>query len=220
MLILDDDKNQLNYLNKLLSSHFECDLFSDPIEAEKSFKERDYQGVITDLHMPIVNGVEFIRKINAYRTPGLPVIVFSGDNSTNAKLECLELGINDYLNFGLNEQEIILRIKNNFSKKGKLTFEKITIDETVMQVFFNDELIDVTQIEYKILTYLLRHRGQVPKKKLTKFIWPSSFAIDKNLNSHMTNLRNKIKVHQYTLLTTKEDIVVLSTIMAKESIHS
>lgn len=208
-MILDDDKIQLEYLKNLLQSEYECETFSNPIEAIKSFKEKTYHGIITDLHMPIVNGVEFIRKIIPNSNSSIPILVFSNDISIQSKVECLKLGIRDYLNTGMDDKEIMLRVKNNFNDRGILKFEKILIDEKALQVYLDDSVLDVTQIEYKILLCLLRHQGQMPKKNLISFIWPTRFVLDKTLNTHMTNLRNKMKLYNYTLQTTKEDVVVI-----------
>ncbi len=220
ILILDDDKNQLKYLENLLRNYFECVVFYNPIEAMNSFRDNNYLGVITDLHMPLMNGIEFIKKISLYKEDQFPIVVFSGDVTNQSKIECLELGVRDYLHCGMDEKEIILRIRNNFHKKNKLSYENIAIDENAMQVYFEESLVDVTQIEYKILTFLLRHNGQVSKKKLLNFIWPSRFVLDKTLNTHMTNLRAKMKSYSYTLLTTKEDVVVIAPLNLKESMVS
>lgn len=220
ILILDDDKNQLKYLENLLGNYFECVTFCNPIEAMKSFRENNYLGVITDLHMPLMNGIEFIKKISLCSEDQFPIVVFSGDLGNQSRIECLELGVRDYLHCGMDEKEIILRVKNNFHKKNKLSYENIVIDEKLMHVYFEESLIDVTQIEYKILTFLLRHHGQVSKKKLLNFVWPSRFVLDKTLNTHMTNLRAKMKEFNYTLLTTKEDIVVIAHLNLKETMVS
>ena len=207
ILVLDDDVAQLDFIKKLFDGLYECELYSNPLKALESFSSEDYSCLITDLHMPVNNGVSFIKKVREMKGSNLPVFVFSNDFTTASKVSCLELNIADYLNPGMDSSEIIFRVKNGLARYRKLMFEKILIDEELLQVYVNDTFLDVTQIEYKILIFLLRNQGRVSKRKLLSFIWPSSFVLDKTLNTHMTNLRNKLKAFQYTLQTSKDDVV-------------
>lgn len=209
ILLLDDDPLQLEYLITLLRSDYSCESFTNPLNAIQSISEKQYSAIITDLHMPVCNGVEFIKKVRESNGNNLPIFVFSNDFSQLSKLNCLELNIKDYLHSSMCDEEIKLRIKNHVVNTRLLTYKDIVIDEVTMSVHINKEQIDLTQIEYKILVYLLRNQIKVEKKNLLHFIWPNRIVIEKTLNTHMTNLRVKIKPFNYSLITTKDDFVTL-----------
>lgn len=207
ILVLDDDVTQLEFIKKLFDGLYECVLYSNPLKALESFSSEDYCCLITDLHLPVINGVSFIKKVREIKGSNLPVFVFSNDFSTASIVSCLELNVADYLNPTMDSSEIFLRVKNGLARSRILMFEKILIDEDLLHVYVRDTFLDVTQIEYKILIFLLRNQGRVSKRKLLSFIWPSGFVLDKTLNTHLTNLRNKLKAFQYTLQTSKDDVV-------------
>lgn len=209
ILLLDDDSLQLEYLNSLLKNDFNCESFTNPLSAIQSLSEKQYSAIITDLHMPVCNGVEFIKKVRERNGNNLPIFVFSNDFSQLSKLNCLELNIKDYLHSSMCDEEIKLRIQNHVINNRLLSYKDIEINEESMAVRINNEIIDLTQIEYKILVYLLRNQVKVEKKNLIQFIWPNRFVIEKTLNTHMTNLRLKIKPLNYSLVTTKDDFVCL-----------
>ena len=64
LLILDDEKEVLNALNRVLRKHFQLYLFSDPNEALSCYEENPHIPlVITDMRMPIMDGATFLGKI-------------------------------------------------------------------------------------------------------------------------------------------------------------
>lgn len=209
ILLIDDDNSQLEYLGNLFKNDYECNSFSNPFEAISAIVKTDYSCVITDLHMPIVNGVSLIKKIRELKGNSVPILVFSNDFSISSKLSCLELKIYDYLHSSMGEEEICLRVSNALSNSRILQFDQLVINEESMLVRYGKEFIEVTQIEYKILLLLLRNKNKVQKKDLINFIWPNSFVLEKTLNTHMTNLRTKLKPKFLNLVTTKDDSVVL-----------
>lgn len=212
ILILDDDTVQLNFVKSLFKDIYECDTFTNPLQALASIDCNSYSCIITDLHMPVINGLTFIKKVRGLKGSSLPIFVFSNDFTIDSKLSCLELNIQDYLYSGMNKEEIFLRVKNGIMRSRKLFFHTLVIDEELLQISANEKNIEVTQIEYKILVILLRNNFEVPKKKMLNFIWPNSYVLDKTLNTHMTNLRSKIKPFGYTLVTSKTDNVFITTL--------
>lgn len=213
VLLLDDDQAQLKYLSELLKNDFQCDEFSNPLQALKSIESCSYAAAITDLHMPIFNGIDFIKSIRELKGNRFPVFVFSSDSSVDSKISCLSLNIKDYLYPSMNKEELVYRVRNHLHKDDKLTFENLRIDENLMQVYLSGELVELTQIEYKILVFLLRSHFRVPKKEMMNFVWPGKFVLEKTLNTHMTNLRLKMKPFGLTLITNKDDYVSINKII-------
>jgi putative two-component system response regulator len=70
--------------------------------------------ILTDLHMPDMDGFEFLKFIRKNRKDSifLPIVVLSGDESLESRKKALELGASDFLNKPGDPHEIILRVKN------------------------------------------------------------------------------------------------------------
>jgi len=64
LLIVDDEKEVLNALHRVLRKHFELFLFSDPLEALAFYRDKPYIPLIlTDMRMPVMDGATFLGKI-------------------------------------------------------------------------------------------------------------------------------------------------------------
>ncbi len=97
VLVLDDDQIILNSCEKLLSHEgMDVTTASFAKEALSMLEKEDYDLVITDIVMPEMDGIEFIRKARQIR-PNLQVIVITGHPSQDTLREALSLKIIDYI---------------------------------------------------------------------------------------------------------------------------
>ncbi|MBO9638127.1 Response regulator receiver domain-containing protein [Siphonobacter aquaeclarae] len=68
--------------------------------------------VLADLHMPHLNGKEFLSVLRSSNLYGdLPVIILSGSEESNERIQCLELGADDFMTKPFNPQEVIAKVK-------------------------------------------------------------------------------------------------------------
>lgn len=68
--------------------------------------------ILADLHMPHLNGKEFLSVLRSSNLYGdLPVIILSGSEESNERIQCLELGADDFMTKPFNPQEVIAKVK-------------------------------------------------------------------------------------------------------------
>ncbi len=97
VLIVDDSKTQLAQIQYLMESEgHETATALDGKQAMNSIGESDYSVVLTDLHMPEMNGLELVRTLKQER-PGLPVLLMTADGSEEIAVEALKSGAASYL---------------------------------------------------------------------------------------------------------------------------
>ena len=79
MVIVDDERSYTNLLKQLLSEHLDChvEAFTRPRDALAALPELDPGVIVTDYHMPQLNGFEFIAQASLL-TPGIPFILITG----------------------------------------------------------------------------------------------------------------------------------------------
>ena len=89
ILLLEDDIACLESLERALQpTGFECVSFHDPVEALKAFKKESYDVVVTDIKMPVMNGIQVLKKVKKMN-PETYVIILTGFADVNNAVEAL-----------------------------------------------------------------------------------------------------------------------------------
>jgi len=109
ILIVDDDDSVRGIILDLLSDRYKCNTASSAEEAFQYLEIENYDAVLTDIAMPGLNGVEFLKRIQA-KDLGTPVILISGKNDEEDSEALMKLGAFAYLHkpFSLDEIEYIV----------------------------------------------------------------------------------------------------------------
>lgn len=113
LLIIDDESSTRIVLEHFLNKEFEVTLRNDGMEGMQWLEEgNDPNIIIADLNMPNLNGKEFVKVIrasNLYRD--IPIIILSGTDVSNERIECLNLGADDFMLKPFNPMEVHAKIK-------------------------------------------------------------------------------------------------------------
>jgi DNA-binding response OmpR family regulator len=122
MVIVEDDKFMQSILSKYFSNLFQLQIFSDGLEAFSYLQNGNIPDIIiTDLKTPKLGGFEFIKQIkgsNFFRS--IPVMVLSGEESTEMIVKCLDAGADDFIVKPFNPKELEARIKVVLRRTGHL----------------------------------------------------------------------------------------------------
>src|SRR6185436_4540422 len=125
-----------------------------------------------------MDGVELMRRLREWtRTP---VIVLSARDRERDKIEALDAGADDYLTKPFSTGELLARLRvalrhaARASDKDTATFTvgSLKVDLSARHVFVEDREVHLTPLEYKLLTFLIRHAGKVlTHRMLLKEVW-------------------------------------------------
>nr|WP_086940415.1 SpoIIE family protein phosphatase [Thaumasiovibrio occultus] len=108
VLLIDDSPSQLALLRGMLGKDYLLTTFSDPLEALIWLQENDCDLVVTDLHMPLMNGIEFRHKVGRLQRHALlPFIFLTGDSEQTTRDAAASQAIDDYLIKPIAKQPLI-----------------------------------------------------------------------------------------------------------------
>ena len=119
ILLVDDDVELTELLSELLSLEgFEVYVVHNGQEAIEELETRPYDLMLLDIMMPVLNGVETLKKLRLQKKIDIPVLMLSARDSDIDRILGLELGADDYLPKPFNDRELIARIKAILRRAG------------------------------------------------------------------------------------------------------
>jgi two-component system, OmpR family, response regulator len=169
LLLIDDDEKLAPPLKKYLGQ-FDFDLYSvtHPLKALELLRENQYELIILDVMLPEIDGFETCRRIRQFSNT--PVLMLTARGDVMDRVVGLEIGADDYLAKPFEPRELVARIKNILKRtvtvqsSSELSFEGLKIDTQTQQVVMNEEIVELTSNEYRLLLLL----AQQPQKVFSR----------------------------------------------------
>jgi DNA-binding response OmpR family regulator len=213
ILIADDDSHVLASLSReLISTGYEVITASSGLEALDQAQAQEPDLLILDIMMPRMDSLQTLAKLRQYSNT--PVIILSNQNSYASKIKGLNTGADDYLVKPFNNAELDARIKAvlrraySLNRNDVLHFENISIDFNRQYVLVNNEVVQLTLIEWQLLGELANNAGHLIQYELllTK-VWGPEYHDDvKLLRTWISRLRQKLENHSdHRLIHTVRD---------------
>jgi DNA-binding response OmpR family regulator len=215
LLYIDDQIENLELYSQALEKQFNTDVIQDPNLVTKQLNKKIYEGILVDVHMPIMSGFELIKKIKTHITgKDTSVFILSSDNSQESKMKGLSHGISDYLYKLMDIDEMILRINNGINAVKIIspikTIGNLKINNNSFQVEINKEEVYLTLTEYKLLICLSTTQKLIaPIEDLKSFVYHQDFVSDNSFRVHLTNLRGKLRDWNYEIITKNKNSIHL-----------
>jgi len=187
ILVIEDEEDLLADIKANLETEgYIVDTSSDGNEGYFFATEYPIDAAIIDIGLPGISGIEIIKKL---REQGhiLPVLILTARSRWQEKVEGLEAGADDYLVKPFQMEELLARLKALLRRAtGSATSELvcgcITLKLETQQVLRNNEAIEVTAFEYRLLEYLMRHASEaVSKTRLADYLYPHDDDRDSNV---------------------------------------
>lgn len=199
LLIVEDEQEICDQLSDYFKNKdFVIDTAADGQEGLYFATEFDYDLAIIDIGLPIMDGIELIKKL---REEGkkYPVLVLTARGHWQDKVKGLEAGADDYLVKPFHTEELNARVnalirRSTGNTSPNLVFGPISIDTTAKQVSLNEQVIELTSYEYNTLEYLTLHAGEsISKTVLTEHLYHQDFERDSNvIEVFIGRLRKKL----------------------------
>jgi two-component system, OmpR family, copper resistance phosphate regulon response regulator CusR len=199
ILMAEDDAALASFVRKgLEAEHHVVEISGDGEQARAMSVELNFDAVILDLSLPRLDGVSILRFLRT-RKPSLPILVLTGRNRVEDRVQCLDLGADDYLGKPFSFTELSARIRalmrrSHVPAESVLTVDDLKLDRVERRVERAGKRIELTSKEFALLEYFMRNAGRrITRAMIIEHVWNLSFDTCTNVvDVYVNYLRRKV----------------------------
>ena len=199
VLVVEDERALRRQIEvALIEAGYAVDTAADGERADFLAHTEEYDAVLLDLGLPRVDGLTLLRR---WRDQGVavPVIVLTARGSWNEKVQGIDSGADDYVSKPFRMEEVLARLRGLIRRaSGQLTpvlrCGSVLLDPKSARVTLDGVPIKLTSHEFRVLSYLMHHRGRVVSQvELSEHIYAQDLDRDSNtVEVFIARLRRKL----------------------------
>jgi DNA-binding response OmpR family regulator len=200
VLIAEDDPALATFVQKgLEAEHYAVDVTHDGEQAKAMATELDYDLFMLDLNLPRMDGIAILRHLRP-RKPTMPILVLTSRNRVEDRVQCLDLGADDYMGKPFSFTELSARIRallrrSHLPAASVLMVADLKLDRVERKVERASKRIELTSKEFGLLEYLMLNAGRrVSRTMIIEHVWNLSFDTGTNvIDVYVNYLRRKVE---------------------------
>ena len=199
VLVVEDETALAQRLTSALgAAGYVVDCAADGARADFLGTTEQYDAVVLDLGLPKVDGLTLLRR---WRDAGLlvPVLVLTARGSWHERVIGIDGGADDYVTKPFEMEEVLARVRALIRRAGgqaaaELRCGAIQLDPRAARVTLNGTAVHLTAHEFRVLSYLMHHRGRVvSQSELLDHIYAKDDDRDSNtVEVFVARLRKKL----------------------------
>jgi DNA-binding response OmpR family regulator len=213
LIVIDDHHDTLELLKfNLLSEGYEVKAFFNAVDALKYVTAENTDMVITDWMLPEMDGLDLCRNLKHNpSTQDIPVVMLTGKSDEIDVVTALEVGAEEYIPKPIRIKEMLTRVKKilrrkageliaqmsrdpNNNNKESIVRGRLKLDLASYTVSLEDEPLDLTIVEFRLLELLARQPGKVFSRNLImeRINGMDYFAAERSVDVQIAGLRKKL----------------------------
>jgi two-component system, OmpR family, phosphate regulon response regulator PhoB len=202
ILIVDDEQDILDLLDyNVKRAGFTTLLAATGGEALVLAKTDQPAAIILDVMLPDLDGLEVLRRLRQDpTTKEIPIMLLTAKGEEIDRVQGFEIGADDYVVKPFSIREVVLRVRallrRGVSEEPAklLKVGHLSIDRDAHRIFWKQDELILTALEFKLITTLLERRGRVQtRERLLEDVWGMSPDVTtRTVDTHIKRLREKL----------------------------
>ncbi len=200
LLLAEDERELANALATILKhSKYSVDVVYDGAEALDYLEADNYDGVILDIMMPKVDGLQVLQEIRK-KGNKVPVLLLTAKSEIDDRVKGLDCGADDYLTKPFATKELLARIRSITRRQTEMTdsiisMENVELNRLTYEMSVGEQTICLTNKEFQIIELLMTHPKQYfSAERMIDKIWGFDTEADISVVwVYISNLRKKMK---------------------------
>lgn len=200
VLIIEDEIKIATFMkNGLKQERYIVELETNGRDGLENAMNHQYDLILLDVMLPGMNGIDILKELRA-NNYNVPIILISALDSTEDRVNGLDLGADDYISKPFSFDELAARIRailrrTQKHKSTKLHAGELTLDTVTHLAYRDNKEIELTTKEYTLLMYMMIHKNQVlTRNSITQNVWREDLGKDSNvIDVYIKKVRSKIE---------------------------
>lgn len=197
--IIEDDLVIREKLSLLLQDvGYQTTLIEDFEHVVDTLLEEDANLILLDINLPFMDGYDICKKIK--EKSNIPIIFVTSRDTTEDEIKSIQVGGVDFITKPYNKIVLLEKIKRALKLNDPIHFRELTkngytLDLHLSILKYQDQEIELTRNEFRILYYFFTNPGRIiTKDELLEKLWNDKYYLDDNILAvNMNRLRNKAK---------------------------
>lgn len=199
ILVVEDDRRLSSIIKRgLVEEGYAVDAVYDGEDGEYFAESTTYDLIILDIMLPKKDGLQVCHDLRAKKV-NTPILMLTARDTVDDKVIGLDAGADDYMVKPFAFNELLARIRallrrESLAKTPRLQAGELEMDTLTREVWYKGKLIGLTNKEYIILEYFMRHPNMViSRTMLENHAWDYEFdSISNLIDVYIRKLRRKI----------------------------
>ncbi|MDO6437197.1 response regulator transcription factor [Cyclobacterium sp. 1_MG-2023] len=198
ILIIEDEPGISGFLKQGLEEEaYAVDIAENGKEGLEMALEGYYDILLVDWMLPGMSGIEITRRFRK-EFPSTPILFLTAKDTSDEAIFALQTGANDYIRKPFNFEELLARIRVQFRSQSEdqlsLNLGPIGLFTENHRVEVNGKEVVLTQKEFALLEYLIRHKNKVCRRsRIIESVWDIHFDYDTGvIDVFINSLRKKL----------------------------
>lgn len=203
ILYIDDKTDFLEKVKGCIKPDQLCFL-QHSFKLNQEYLDQDLSLIICDIHMPIIDGFE-VYKMFRKKSSRIYFLFLSQDDSHQTVSRTLNLYNCSFISRDISHGHLKAIIQSQLNVHGK----NFRLCGKQFTATIYENTVSLTPIEYKILLALEETNNNIPKDHLKLIVWDKTCVSDRTINTHIGNLRAKLKEYDLDLKINRNGYVEL-----------
>lgn len=198
LLLIEDNENiATGLIYAFKKNNYQLMFLTNVEDAKKYLQTNTPALIILDVFLPDGNGFDFYE--NVIKDKKIPVVFLTAKDDENDIVKGLNLGAEDYMTKPFSTKELLARVdkiilRNKLTKSIKV--KNITFDFDKMICYRDNEVIELSSLELKIIHLLFNHVGKVVKRATILdriWDWTGNDVDDHTVTVYLKRIREKLE---------------------------
>jgi two-component system, OmpR family, phosphate regulon response regulator PhoB len=203
VLLVEDDRPLAEIIEYNLNANgFEVIRASDGQDALNQVHQRNPDIILLDLMIPVIDGLEVCRRLRAsVETASIPILILTAKSEEVDQIVGYRVGADDYVTKPFSVRVLMERIKSLLRRQQPTNSNLVTVprsgivvDRLKHMVMLDEQPIDLTPSEFRLLDTLIRQPGRAFDRMelIDSALGSDTVVLDRTIDVHIRSLRKKL----------------------------